>query len=276
MTQKNMIHILELITWLLIAYISIVGYMYFFQRSLVFHPSGNPFNEPHQPYVPMVYETNFGLKLRGLWYPPQPGQPTIVFFQGNGGNIGHRLFKTNYFLKKGYGTALVGYRGYNGNPGQPTEEGLYTDARAAIRAVLNKGVREQDIILYGESLGTGVATKMATEFPHIKALILEAPYTTIVDVGAKRFWFLPVRKMMRDRFDNMSKIDKLNMPLLIVHGTDDGTIPHIFGVRLFEKSKASLKRMITVKNAGHNNLYEFQTVSDGIDDFLARINTQTP
>lgn len=271
MSQTRMIFMMEILTWVLVAYISTFAYMYFFQRNLVFRPSGNPFQETYTPYVPWVYETSYGLKLRGLWYPPEAGKKTIVIFQGNAGNIGGRRSKADLFREQGMGTALVGYRGYNGNPGQPTEEALYTDARQAIKSLIDKGVKVQDMILYGESLGTGVAIQMALEHPQVKAVILEAPYTSIVDVASKRFWFMPVRKILKDRFDNMARIAKLKMPLLIVHGTEDRTVTYDLGRRLYDQAQSPDKGMLTIDKAGHSDLYAFRKTRDGILDFLNHV-----
>lgn len=271
MPQTRMTIIIYIIAWLVIVYISLLAFMYLFQRNLIFRPFGTPFESAHAPYVPWSYETDYGLKLRGLWYPPMEGKPTLVFFQGNGAHIGNRLFKMVHFQSKGFGIAMVGYRGYNGNPGKPTEQGLYSDARTAIKSLQEKGVKTSDIILYGESLGSGVATQMAVEHPDIKALILEAPYTSVTDVAAKLYPFFPVRLVMHDRFDSLSRIADIHAPLLVIHGTHDRLIPYEFGVRLFEKSQSPMKRLMSVDSGLHHDLYNYQTVPQGVHEFIHAI-----
>ena len=266
-----MISFLHLLALLVVAYTAVLVVMFVCQRDLVFKPYGSPFTAPHAPFVPWQHETSYGLKTRGFWYPPQPGKPTIVFFQGTSTHLGHRLFKMVHYQQQGFGVGMVGYRGYNGNPGRPTENGLYSDARHAIKALKDKGVREQDMILYGESLGSGVAVQMALEFPHVKAVILEAPYTSVTDVAAWRYPFLPVRFLLRDRFDSLSKIKQLKMPLLIVHGTEDKRVPFIFGNKLYDAAQAPFKRLINIDKGGHHNLFNYPAVVNGIDTFIKEL-----
>jgi uncharacterized protein len=244
---------------LVLLYLGIIVFMYFFQRNFTFQPSHeNPFNMDHAPFQPFTYQTPLGLTLRGLYYPAQPGKPTIIYFQGNAGHIGDRLFKTKTFLSAGYGFALVGYRGYSGNPGSPTEKGVYDDARAAIRKIESTGVPINNMILYGESLGTGIATQMATEFPQAKALILEAPFTSAVTVAEGVYWFLPVSWLMKDVFDSSSKIKNVQMPILIYHGNKDRTIPFKLGRSLFDAVTSKTKEFVTIEGGGHADLYDLK------------------
>src|SRR6185312_2979229 len=149
---------------------------------------------------PLEVKTEDGLTLTS-WYTParKIDKFTIVFFQGNAGHLGYRNYKVRPWIDAGYGVLMVGYRGF-GNPGSPSEEGLYNDARAAIDAVRAKGVPDKALVLYGESMGTGVAVQMATEYD-ASALILESPYTSIPAVGADRYPLVPARLLIRDKFD---------------------------------------------------------------------------
>lgn len=257
--------------WLfLTVYLTLMLLLFVFQRNIVFVPSSdNPFAKPHEPFKVFSYQTPMGLNLRGMYYPAEPSKPTIVYFHGNAGNVADRIYKTAHYTKFGYGIVLVGYRGYSGNPGMPTEEGFYEDARAAIKALEASGVPQQQMILYGESLGTGVATQMATEI-NAKALVLEAPFTSVVDVGASRYWFFPVRLLMKEKFDSVSKIGKLKLPILIIHGTNDGTVPYKFGLQLYEKITSPIKEFITLKGAGHADIYDFHA-GESIYEFLAKL-----
>lgn len=263
-------NIFRLSLLLVIFYLSLLGSIYVFQRSLTFQPSGSdPFLQTHPPFETLFYQTPMGLTLRGLYVPAAQGKPTIVYFHGNGGNIADRLYKAENFLPYGYGMAFVGYRGYSGNPGQATEQNFYEDGRAVIHMLQDRGVSVQDMILYGESIGSGTATQMATEFS-AKALVLEAPFTSAVDIGAARYWFLPVKYMMKDRFDNAAKIGNVRMPVLIVHGTADRTVPYKYGKELFSHVRARGSHFVTIDNAGHGDLYKFGA-GGAINAFLARL-----
>jgi fermentation-respiration switch protein FrsA (DUF1100 family) len=252
-------------------YVLIVLYMYVFQRNYAFQPDPNSaFDADHKPFVIFNYTSPEGLKLRGLIAPAQQNKLTIVHFHGNAGNLAHRLFKAAYYLPKGYGLVLVGYRGYGGNPGVPSEKGFYEDARASIEYLKQQGIPTKNMIFYGESMGTGVAVQMATEYPDAKAIVLEAPFTSAVDVGAAFYPYLPVRYLMRDRFDSASKIDKVTMPVLVIHGTKDETVAYRFGKTLFEHIKSVKKEFITIEGGNHMNLYDFKA-GEIINAFLEKL-----
>ena len=254
-----------------VLYLSIVLYMYVFQRHFAFQPDrGSAFDSTHEPFVIYEYTSSDGLKLRGLMSAAQPGKPTIVHFHGNAGNLSNRLFKAAHYLPKGYGLVLVGYRGYGGNPGLPSEKGFYDDARTSIAYLQQQGVAIKDMIFYGESMGTAVAVQMATEYPDAKALILEAPFTSVVDVGAVYYWYLPVRLLMKDRFDSASKIGKVKMPVLILHGTKDQTVGYHFGKTLYGYVTSATKEFVTIEGGNHMDLYDFKA-GETINAFLEKL-----
>ena len=261
---------INMIFWVVITYLVVLGLLYSFQRNMVFLPSGeDPFVHMFKPFRPFSYRTPDNIKLRGMWHPPREDKPTIIYFHGNAGHLGNRLFKAKLFIARGYGIALVGYHGYDGNPGFPSEENLYNDARAAIAAINNKGIAQKEIILYGESLGTGIATQMATEMPNIRALILEAPYTSIPDVAQQRYWFFPVHGLIKDRFESAKKIGALKMPILVIHGTRDITVPYKYGRKLFSLITTEKKEFVSLDGAGHSNLYDFGA-EEAMHEFLER------
>ncbi len=263
--------LLQIFIWLLIAYLGVFAFMYMFQRNFTFQPSGvNPFNGEYKPFTPLVYQTPMGLNIRGLYMPAQQGMPTIVYFQGNAGSIGDRLYKTKTFLERGYGFALVGYRGYSGNPGMPSEQNFYEDGRSALKKLNEKGVRYEDMIIYGESIGTGVATQMATELPQAKALILEAPFTSTTDIAKRFYWFLPVGKILKDKFENDHKIAQIQMPILIIHGDKDRTVPMQYGEKLFSYATSPSKLFVSLKGAGHADVYSHKA-AETIHAFLDNI-----
>ena len=166
-------------------------------------------------------------RLKQWWAPPSaPGAPTVVFFHGNGGDrtdfaeLGARL------RRRGWGVVLASYPGYSGNPGHPTEAGLMADGRATLAAV---APQVGPIIVWGHSLGSGVAARMAAE-GRAKGLVLESPYTSIVDVAAGAFPYVPVRWLLLDRFDTRSVLDRIHVPVLIIHGDKDDVVPFAMGV----------------------------------------------
>ncbi len=206
-----------------------------------------------------------GLDL-SLWYKKAaPGCPTIAYFHGNDGDVRSRAFKMEPFLSAGWGAVFAEYRGYGGNPGRPTESGLYEDARAVIHHLADEGVPPTQAFFLGESLGAGVAVKMSEEFTPA-GLILQAPYTSISDVAQFMYWFLPASLLTRDRFPSISRIGYLHSPVLIIHGEQDKTIP----VELARKLLAAApepKQGVFIPGAGHDNLFALGAV-DAIADFV--------
>jgi fermentation-respiration switch protein FrsA (DUF1100 family) len=178
-------------------------------------------------------------------------------------------YRVKHFKDAGLGVLLVAYRGYSGNAGAPTEEGLYADARAALDWLDESGVASTSIVLYGISLGTGVATKMAAE-REFAALVLEAPYTSTVDVAAFRFPIVPVGWLMEDRFESLARIGAITEPLLVMHGSSDYTIPQRFGRRLFEAANEP-KEGFWPHGLGHDDLFD----NGGFDTAIAFIRRTT-
>ena len=213
----------------------------------------------------VTYRTADDLVLNGWYRAATGGRPTLVYFHGNAGNLGSRAELVLPYMEAGYGVLLAGYRGYGGNPGRPDEEGLYADGRAALAWLDDAGVPPDRTVLFGESLGTGVAVQIAVEHP-IAGLILQAPFTSTVDVGEEAVPFLPVSLFVTHRFDNLSKITEIGAPLLLIHGEADEAVPIQFGRRLFEAAPEP-KTAHYIPDAGHNDLHRFGA-SDLVIAFL--------
>jgi len=252
------------------AYVAITGALYFFQRRLVFVPSGEP-DTPAASGVPEMKWVRFasadGLLLRAWYKPAERGLPTVVYFHGNAGHFGERAFKARFFINRGYGFLLTSYRGYSGNPGRPSEAGVYLDARAALGFLAQVGVGAHQAVLYGESLGTGVAVEMAS-MARPAALVLEAPFTSLADIAADRFWWAPARWLVRDKFASVAKIGAIRSPLLIVHGERDRTVPVKFGKRLYDAA-AQPKEMRLLPGATHVDLFD-HGAGEIVAGFLSR------
>lgn len=242
----------------LLSYGAVVGIMYVAQRSFMYFPSPvrpDPRDYDATDFEIVDYRSEDGIALTGWYRPPLFSRPTIAYFHGNAGHIGQRVGKVRPYTEQGYGVFLAGYRGYGGNPGRPSEEGLFADARAALDWLAERGTGGQQLFLYGESLGSGVAVQMAVERP-IGGLILEAPFSSVADIAQSRYRILPARWLLHDRFDNAAKIAEIDAPLLLVHGDRDFTIPIRFGRRLFDAA-VEPKRAVYIPGAGHNDLYEY-------------------
>lgn len=242
------------------------GYLFFLvavvplQREMVYHPAANWIAAPEVYGAQAVrYKSADGIDLASWYAPPKEGKPVIAMFHGNAANISHRAYKMDYFVKQGYGFLLVEYRGYSGLAGRPTEEGLYNDARAALEwLITEKSVAEHDIILYGESIGSGVASQMALEHKGVKALIFEAPLRSVPDVGKSKMpWLYPVMFLTLDVFDNMAKAPYFKMPLLIVQGTEDEVIPVHHGKDLYAVAGSKKKELVILEGGKHNDLANY-------------------
>jgi uncharacterized protein len=245
--------------------------MYVFQRKLQYHAENKSLIPEGVGIIGARVETLAtadGEKLI-LWHAPaKAGMPTILYFQGNAGEIGDRPLRFNYYHSRGFGVAYLSYRGFGGSSGSPSETGLIADANAAYDWLIAKGVEPSRIALLGESLGSGVAVQLAAK-REVGALALEAPYTSTVEVAAKIYWWLPVHALMKDQFKSIDFIAAVVAPLLIVHGEDDGLIPVEFGKRLFEAANQS-KELDVVPGFGHDVLFEEATWAREVE-FFARV-----
>ena len=242
-----------------ITYGALVGVLALAQRHLMYFPdTGKP--DPADFGVPemgeVILKTGDGLDLMA-WYraPRSDTLPVILYFHGNAGHIGFRAAKVRPYIDAGFGVLLLSYRGYGGNPGRPTEEGLYQDGRAAVAFVAGKGIPARRTVLYGESLGCGVAVQLAIEGTPA-AVVLEAPFTSTADIAAKHYPFVPVRYLVWDRFDSMDKIGAVQAPLFFLHGERDRIVPVGYGRKLFEAAPEP-KSARYFAEAGHNDLYSY-------------------
>jgi len=253
-------------------YLLIALVMFGCQRSFLYHPDKTAL-EPGRTGVQLVkLLSEPGLELAHLYRPPgAPNGPVVVVFHGNAGNAGHRVRKFRNLLDADFGVFFAEYRGYGGNPGQPAEAGLTADARAVMDHLETAGVGPGRILLYGESLGTGVAVKMAVEYP-VAGVILEAPYTSIADVAQEHYWYLPARWLVLDEWDIAGRIGKVSAPLLVVQGEGDRVIPLRFGKRVFELASEP-KAALFHPRAGHNNLFAYPEVFERV---IAFVREQVP
>ena len=199
--------------------------------------------------------TSDGLRLTAWYVPPHATPPSIIVivFNGNAGNRSHRAPLAQRFAEAGIGTVLVDYRGYGGNPGAPSERGLVADARAVLATVrADADLRAARLVYLGESLGSGVAVQLAVESTPA-ALVLRSPFTSIADVAAHHYWFLPVRQLLWDRYDSLSRIGQVRCPLLVVAGDRDSVVPFALSEALFAAAHEP-KLFVRVPGADHNDV----------------------
>jgi fermentation-respiration switch protein FrsA (DUF1100 family) len=244
---------------LAIAYLAVVVLVYFGQRFLQYYPDRSPPVKPADSGVAAMKEikvrTEDGLDLLAWFAPPKNKDgKVIVLYHGNAGHIGHRAMKMKVFLDAGFGVYLCEYRGYGGNPGSISEDGFYKDARSALKWLDENGYAPPQWVIYGESIGSGPAVQMALEFQP-KTLILESPFSSATDVGRRAYFWLPVDLLLKDRYDNISKITSVHSSLFIIHGDEDPVIPITLSKKLYDAANHP-KQFITIEGGGPNDLYE--------------------
>ena len=223
---------------IVVAYLVILVFIYFYQRNLLYHPSENNYqnDEVKFNYEEVNIEVENKIKLKSwLINKDLKKLKTLLIFHGNAGDLSNRIYKLNELNKLNINILLISWRGFSGNKGSPTENNLYKDAEAAIKWLNKKNVSNNQIILYGESLGTGVAVGMAKK-NDFNSIILESPFTSIENSAKIYYPYLPIKLLLKDRYDSISKIKSITTPILIMHGAKDDVVPISMGKELFEKA----------------------------------------
>jgi len=236
--------------------------LFAFQRSFLYFPSQNYVTlrdaRANDAYKEFPVRTKDGIDLKA-WYAPATSKPfTFVFFHGNGDSLSTASDIGDPYINAGYGFLVAEYRGYSGLPGKPSEAGLYADARAYIDGLIAQGVKSENIILYGHSLGTGVAAQMAEEF-QVGGVVLLAPYLSIAEMAQREFPYFPAKFIVLDRFDNEKKMNRIHAPLLIVNGARDRLIPPVEGEQLYELANEP-RQFISLPDRGHNDAFGASSV----------------
>jgi uncharacterized protein len=247
-----------LVALALIGYVGFLAAFYFMQRAFLFPipqmvrtaPEAAGFTEAEEH----VLNTADGEKIIVWHVPAKPGRSVVIFFPGNGDFLAGRVGWFRDIVADGTGLVAVSYRGYAGSTGHPSERGLLQDAAAAYDFAAARYAAGR-IIVWGFSLGTGVAVALAADRP-VGKLILEAPYTSTADVAASLLRIVPVRWLMTDQFNSAERIARVSVPLLIMHGEQDHAIPMAFGERLFAFAREP-KKFVGFPEGGHDNLHDY-------------------
>ena len=263
---------LPLLGFAAVAYAALVGGLYLFQRQLLYFPDrAHPelFGLQQLSVREVTLSTEDGLSLLSWYVPARPGRPVIAYFHGNGGHIGYRAERLLRFSREGFGVLMAEYRGYGGNPGTPSEAGFYADGRAALAFLDREGVAADRVVLYGESLGSGVAVALTVQH-EIAALILEAPFTSVAEVAQSHFPYLPASRMVVDRFDSLSRIGKVKAPILVLHGERDRVVPVRYGRALFDAAPEP-KEGWFAPDAGHEDLARYGSLDVAVAFITRRL-----
>ncbi|VAV94042.1 Hydrolase, alpha/beta fold family [hydrothermal vent metagenome] len=250
-----------------ILYVGMLVPVYIFQRSLLYIPDQQVPSEIHlskTDFATVAIALDDGTRLTSLWRAPKDSsQPVMIHFHGNAGSHYDRIDLYQAMAREGAGVLGAGYPGYGGNPGSPDEDSLYAIAQANYNWLLANGVKPRRIVIVGQSLGSGVATWLASR-NEAAGLILEAAYTGMDDMAHRQFPFLPARTLAKDKYRSVDRIDQINMPLSWIHGKNDQLIPYAMGQRLFDAAKQP-KTAHPIENGGHNDLWAL-----GIDEIIRK------
>jgi uncharacterized protein len=257
-----------------VAYAALCVGLYAMQRELVFPPLGAHisakaagFPEAQEILVP----TSDGEKLIAWYVPPKVDKPLVIYFHGNGDTLSWRTNRDRLLVADGTGLLAVSYRGFEGSTGNPSETGFHLDANAAYEFAASR-VPIDRIVLWGHSLGTGVAVQLAAE-RKVEALILEAPYTSVADIAAMRYPFVPIRLLLKDQFRSDLRIGQVTAPVLVLHGELDDIIPVQYGRRLYELAH-NPKRFISFPKGGHLDLDDHGALT-AVREFVTQLPTAT-
>jgi uncharacterized protein len=243
-----------LLTFAAVFYFGLVALLYVMQRSIQYFPETFR-TAPAAAGLPeaeeVMLDTADGERVIVWHVPPRGDKSVFLYFHGNGASLRWRLDRFRALTVDGSGLVALSYRGYGGSSGRPSEAGLIEDASAAY-AFAAARYPPGRIAVWGESLGTGVAVAIAAEKP-VGHLVLQSPFTSAADVGAQRYWFAPVRLLMKDQFRSDLRIGKVTAPVLVMHGDRDNVVPFVFGERLYDLIGAP-KRFVPFPGAGHDDL----------------------
>lgn len=258
-----------------IAYGVIAALLVVFQEKLVYFPGvGREMTATPRvagiDFEDVELRTADGVRLHGWWAAAPQSKGAVLVFHGNAGNVSHRIGYLSMFVNMRYSVLMIDYRGFGRSDGFPSEQGTYHDATAAWKYVTaDRGIDPRRIIFFGESLGGGVATWLATQH-RPSALVLASTFTSVPDLGADIYWWLPVHGLARIRYDNLERISRIEAPVFIAHSRDDESIAYRHGERLFAAARQP-KAMLTLAG-GHNDgfLYGRESWAASLREFLVR------
>ena len=252
---------------LILIYFAITVVVYLFQRKLLYHPFSPQITGKGliHNFETINFKTSDNFELKGWFHLKNSNKKTILFLHGNAGNLDNRIDKLNFLGNMDINFLIISWRGYSGNPGNPSETGLYKDALGGIEWLNKKGISNDRIILYGESLGTAITTEVAQN-ENFAGIILEAPFTSMVDMGQKIYPIFPVKFLLKDKYETKKKINNIKFPILVMHGKKDKIVPFYMGEKIYSLANERKSKYFT-ENDDH--MMEFDVkLNEAIKDFL--------
>ena len=256
---------------LILIYFVITVVVYFFQRKLLYHPFSPQITGKGliHNFETINFKTSDNFELKGWFHLKNSNKKTILFLHGNAGNLDNRIDKLNSLGSLDINFLIIAWRGYSGNPGNPSEAGLYKDALGAIKWLNVKGISNDRFILYGESLGTAITTEVAQN-ENFAGIILEAPFTSMVDMGQKIYPIFPVKFLLKDKYESKNKIKNIKSPILVLHGRKDKIVPFYMGEKIFEMANSPKFKYFTDLD-DHMMNFDEKLVNE-IDLFIRNLN----
>ena len=256
---------------LILIYFVITVVVYFFQRKLLYHPFSPQITGKGliHNFETINFKTSDNFELKGWFHLKNSNKKTILFLHGNAGNLDNRIDKLNFLGNMDINFLIISWRGYSGNPGNPSEAGLYKDALSGIEWLNKKGISNDQIILYGESLGTAITTEVAQN-ENFAGIILEAPFTSMVDMGQKIYPIFPVKFLLKDKYESKNKIKNIKSPILVLHGRKDKIVPFYMGEKIFEMANSPKFKYFTDLD-DHMMNFDEKLVNE-IDLFIRNLN----
>jgi len=272
MLKKHKKNLMQLFLIFFFLYFFVLIFLYFYQRNLLYHPNENNYSEDKISVdIKMVKIRNSdNIELLG-WYHKKNLKDfkTLIYFHGNAGSLENRIHKLNHFQDMNVNFLIIAWRGFSGNDGKPSEQGLYDDGKSAIDWLIKNGVDEKNLILYGESLGTGVATQLAQN-RNFAGVILETPFTSMVDAAKTFYPYIPVNLLLKDKFENYKKVKNINSPILVMHGEVDQIVPFSMGKKIYEMANEPKYSYFTKYD---NHMMEFdEKLILALKSFLKSLN----
>lgn len=269
-----------------IAYLSACTYIWMQQAHFIFMPEREIKRTPadyhlafEDLYLEIASESGRVERIHCWWIPADhPSDKYLIYLHGSALNIGANVSHARRFKELGFSVLLISYRGYGQSDGDfPTEAQLYADAEAAWSYLIKqKKLNPGDIFIYGHSLGGAIAINLAISHPEAKGLIVEATFTSIADMGRryKSYRLLPVELITHQRFDSINKVNRLQVPVLFIHGTDDRTVPPEMSRQLYQRTTSS-KQLTLISGGGHNNSASVggDTYLNAVRDFISSLKT---
>lgn len=258
------------------AYLLVVAAAWLGQRHLMYVPDRTrvaPASAGLQAVAEEAIDTPDGARLIAWSSPARGDQPTLLYFHGNAGNLAGRAARFNRYQALGFGLLMMSYRGFSGSTGRPSEAANVADARLAYDKLVKSGVPPGKIVLYGESLGSGVAVQLASALP-VGAIVLDAPYTSVIEMASLTYPYLPVRPLLLDRYESDRHIARVKAPLLVLHGERDAVIPVRMG-RTLHAAAMEPKKLALFPDGGHVDLDDHGAVAVVVDWLAATLNHRT-